>query len=107
MDDEFNSSDFVAVFVPGQYEDGVSGNSGWATGDWNGNADFESGDFVTAFVAGGYELGKREAVQVQVVPEPGTWLLLGICAVTLWRREHGRAVQFVRPGGGVPVGRIR
>ena len=91
MDSEFNSSDFVAVFVAGQYEDGVPKNSGWATGDWNGDAEFDSGDFVTAFVAGGYERGQREDAQVQVVPEPAAWLLLGICVgplVSLRRRVH-------------------
>ena len=37
LDGEFNSSDFVVVFNAGQYEDGVDGNSTWASGDWNGD----------------------------------------------------------------------
>jgi hypothetical protein len=75
------------VFQAGQYEDGVTANSQWETGDWNGDAEFDSGDFVTAFQAGGFELGPRAAVQS--VPEPGAAVLLvcGILAM-LCRRGH-------------------
>jgi hypothetical protein len=68
LDGVFSSSDFVAVFQAGQYEDTVAGNSTWATGDWNGDLEFNSGDFVTAFQAGGYEKGPRAAISS--VPEP-------------------------------------
>ncbi|MCA9212539.1 MAG: VCBS repeat-containing protein [Planctomycetales bacterium] len=53
-DGVFNSSDFVAVFIAGEYEDDVAGNSTFETGDWNGDGDFDSSDFVAAFQAGTY-----------------------------------------------------
>ena len=54
LDRIFNSSDLVAVFIAGQYEDAVVGNSGWATGDWNCDAEFNSSDLVVAFREGAY-----------------------------------------------------
>ena len=87
LDGEFSSSDFVAVFGAGEYEDATVGNSGWADGDWNGDGDFTSGDFVAAFSDGGYEKGPRPAAQV---PEPSTapLLLLGIfSAIVVLRRR--------------------
>ncbi|MEZ6116336.1 MAG: hypothetical protein R3C28_07155 [Pirellulaceae bacterium] len=36
LDGEFNSSDLVAIFEVGEYEDTILNNSGWADGDWNG-----------------------------------------------------------------------
>lgn len=86
IDGEFNSSDFVAVFTAGEYEDGIAGNSVWETGDWNGDGDFTSGDFVLAFSDGGYELGPRPAANV--VPEPASVLLLalGLCALAARRQ---------------------
>jgi hypothetical protein len=83
LDGEFTSADFVSVFVAGQYEDPVPGNSTWATGDWNGDGDFGSGDFVLAFQTGGYERGPRLAVSS--VPEPSSIMLL-IIAVVMWGR---------------------
>jgi hypothetical protein len=74
LDGEFSSSDFVAVFQIGQYEDTVVGNSGWAQGDWNGDGDFSSSDFVAAFQDGGFEQGPRGAVAA--VPEPTGFVLL-------------------------------
>ncbi|MCA9201368.1 MAG: hypothetical protein KDA87_27710, partial [Planctomycetales bacterium] len=79
LDGEFNSGDFVEVFTAGQYEDGIAGNSTWASGDWNGDGDFDSGDFVTAFQAGGYELGPRAAVAA--VPEPASLTLLALAGL--------------------------
>ena len=38
LDGEFSSADFVEVFAAGGSEDGLPGNSGWANGDWNGDA---------------------------------------------------------------------
>ncbi|MCA9213297.1 MAG: hypothetical protein KDB27_09545, partial [Planctomycetales bacterium] len=57
-----------------EYEDGIAGNSTWATGDWNGDGDFDSSDFVAAFSEGGYEKGPKPAA----VPEPnfGAFCLL-------------------------------
>lgn len=87
LDGEFSSADFVTVFSAGQYEDGIPGNSTWATGDWNGDADFGSSDFVTAFAAGGYEKGPRAAA---AVPEPAgasAWLALALVGVIASRRQ--------------------
>lgn len=68
LNGQFDTTDFVMVFQAGQYEDGVTGNSGWATGDWNGDTEFDSSDFVSAFQSGGFEQGPRAAVSA--VPEP-------------------------------------
>jgi hypothetical protein len=73
LDGEFNSADFVTVFVAGEYEDSVAMNSGWAEGDWNADKEFNSSDFVAAFVDGGYEKGRRE---VTAVPEPDAFVLI-------------------------------
>ena len=67
LDKEFSTSDLVAVFQAGEYEDTVTGNSSWAEGDWNGDGDFTTGDLVFAFQGGNYEQGP--AMQV---PEPQT-----------------------------------
>ena len=74
LDGEFNTGDLVQVFSRGQYEDGVSDNSGWADGDWTGDKDFDTSDLVAAFQAGGYEQGPKAAVQA--VPEPASIMLL-------------------------------
>ena len=86
LDGEFNSSDFVAVFSGGQYEDAIPGNSTWETGDWNGDGDFGSSDFVFAFAGGGYEKGPRP---VQAVPEPNglVILLMGVSLVAVLRQR--------------------
>ena len=87
LDGEFNSSDFVAVFQAGEYEDTVAENSTWATGDWNGDKEFSSSDFVVAFQDGGFELGPRAAVSS--VPEPtglgAILLFLGLFASRIRR----------------------
>ena len=54
LDGVFNSSDLVQVFMAGQYEDLIPGNSNWESGDWNLDGDFTSADIVLAFVANGY-----------------------------------------------------
>ena len=76
LDDEFNSSDFVAVFGAGKFETGQAAT--WAEGDWNGDGVFGSGDFVKAFSGGGFEIGPRPA---SVVPEPSS---LGILLIGLF-----------------------
>ncbi|MCA9217695.1 MAG: lamin tail domain-containing protein [Planctomycetales bacterium] len=53
-DGVFDSSDLVAVFAAGEYEDGIAGNSSYETGDWNGDGDFDTRDFVFVFTAGTY-----------------------------------------------------
>ena len=53
-DGQFNSSDLVAAFQAGEYEDDISGNSTWAEGDWNDDGDFTTSDLVAAFRHGAY-----------------------------------------------------
>ena len=77
LDGEFNSSDFVAVFTVGEYEDGVDGNSGWADGDWNGDMEFDSSDFVAAFGEAAYEKGPKGPAAA-VVPEPSAVIMASI-----------------------------
>lgn len=50
----FNSSDLVAVFVAGLYEDSVGNNARFDTGDWNNDGEFDTSDLVLAFQAGTY-----------------------------------------------------
>jgi hypothetical protein len=69
LDGEFNTNDLILVFQRGEYQDGVTNNSTWGDGDWNGDLEFTSGDFVTAFRDGGFEVGPRNAM-AQPVPEP-------------------------------------
>lgn len=59
----FNSSDLVAVWQAGEYEDWIEANSIFQTGDWNGDGDFDSSDLVLAFQLGAYEseIGVRKA----------------------------------------------
>ena len=87
LDGEFNSTDFVVVFTASEYEDGVAGNSSWATGDWNGDTEFDSSDFVAAFTAAGYESGPR--VGVQSVPEPSAIMpsIIGSVILLMIRRR--------------------
>lgn len=54
-DGQFNSSDLVAAFAAGQYEDETKGNSTFAEGDWNGDGDFTTADLVFAFQLGLYQ----------------------------------------------------
>ena len=89
LDGEFNTSDLVAVFQSGEYEDTIVGNSGWSDGDWNGDGEFDSGDLVVAFQDGGYERGPRRPVVT--VPEPSgvfslILTLVGLASVFKHRR---------------------
>lgn len=79
LDGVFDSADLVAVFQRGEYEDGIAGNSTWATGDWNADGEFDSTDFVVAFTDGGYEVGPRGSVSA--VPEPSTVVLMLLAAL--------------------------
>lgn len=56
LDGVFNSSDLVAIFMAGQYEDQAKGNSGWAQGDWDCDGDFTSSDLLLAFQVGHYQV---------------------------------------------------
>ena len=79
LDGQFDSGDLIEVFGAGQYEDGIAGNSTWATGDWNGDGEFDTGDLIIAFKDGGFEAGQRTAVAA--VPEPS---LLSLFALSLF-----------------------
>ena len=84
----FLSSDLISVLSAGEYEDEVDLNSGWATGDWNGDTEFDSTDFVVAFTAGGYEDGPR--MEAQAVPEPSSLVVLLIGLVCVLGRFRTR-----------------
>ena len=88
LNGEFNTNDFVAVLQSGQYEDGITRNSGWATGDWSGDAEFDTADLVRALQDGGYESGPLQAVAA--VPEPqGFLLFLGtVLGLIVWHRAR-------------------
>ncbi len=90
LDGQFGSQDLVQVFLAGQYEDTIAGNSTWATGDWSGDGEFTSSDMVLAFLDGGYEQGPRP--NPAAVPEPSnlSWMLLGLL---LLRRRARRSQQ--------------
>ncbi len=95
LDGEFNSSDFVQVFVAGKYE--TNDNAGWAEGDWDGSSRFDSADFVTAFQGGGYEMGPR--IVSPAVPEPGGmagWLLAALIGGRSRRRSPRRQQGITR-----------
>ena len=74
LDGSFDSSDLTQVFIAGQYEDDIEGNSGWSQGDWTGDKDFTSSDLVAAFADGGYDRGPKSSAMA--VPEPTSLLLL-------------------------------
>jgi hypothetical protein len=52
LDGRFDSSDLVAIFQAGEFEDGIAKNSSWNEGDWNADGDFTSADLIAAFVLG-------------------------------------------------------
>ncbi|MEZ6119974.1 MAG: FG-GAP-like repeat-containing protein [Pirellulaceae bacterium] len=54
LDGRFDSSDLVAIFQAGEFEDGTAGNSNWSEGDWNGDGEFDTSDLVWAFQFGVY-----------------------------------------------------
>ena len=87
LDGEFNSTDFVTVFIAGEYEDGVDGNSVWETGDWDGDGDFNTTDFVLAFQSGGYEIGPRGDA-AQMIPEPSSSFLILLAVFPLLHRSR-------------------
>jgi len=91
-DGQFSSADLVTVFMAGQYEDAVAGNSLWASGDWSGDGEFSSSDLVLAFQDGGYELGPHSAIASTLpasVPEPAQPAVL-LCMALLQAYRHAR-----------------
>lgn len=92
LDDEFNSSDLVTVFVAGKFETELDAN--WDEGDWTGDRRFSSSDLVAAFVDGGFEAGPRNAVQN--VPEPkALWVLIPF-GLLLIRWRMGLVAETIR-----------
>lgn len=53
-DGVFDSSDLVAVFAAGRFEDGLAHPVSFEQGDWNGDEEFTTADLVVAFQAGFY-----------------------------------------------------
>jgi hypothetical protein len=51
----FDSTDLVAAFQAGQFENGAAGRATWATGDWNCDGHFTTTDLVMAFAAAAYK----------------------------------------------------
>lgn len=88
LDGQFDSSDLVAMLIPGEYEDAIDDNSTWASGDFNGDLDFDTGDLVVALAQGGYEMGPRPAVTA--VPEPASGTLMLIAIIGLARIARRR-----------------
>lgn len=86
LDGEFSSRDFILVFSANEYEDGIDGNSTWATGDWSGDREFSSADLVIAFSEGRYEIGPQVAVAV-AEPASNAIFTLAITIIGLIRRR--------------------
>ena len=86
-------------FKPASTKTTTAGNSTWATGDWNGDAEFDFGDLVLAFQDGGYEQGPRAAVNA--VPEPSSAILLVVGIICFCRYSDisiGTRVKSVTAG---------
>ena len=56
----FDSSDIVAVFIAGKYEDRFSRNTTFNEGDWNHDRKFDSSDLVLAFQSGNYTVAAEK-----------------------------------------------
>lgn len=93
LDDVFDSTDMVSVFVAGLYE--TDQPASWTQGDWSGDALFDSSDMVVAFTDGGYEQGPR--ADAAAVPEPTSIALLvtGLIGVAVYRRRPQPGVATV------------
>ena len=81
LDGQFNNLDLVAILQAGQYQDGIVGNSTWATGDWNADGEFDRQDIVVALQDGGY--GQAGLAAVSAVPEPSCAIFLGVGTIGL------------------------
>ena len=86
LDGQFANDDLITVFISGTFEDRIPLNSGWVSGDWNGDLEFDTGDLIIAFQGGGYGQGPRSLGIA--VPEPSTlsWMAVTLCGVLLMRR---------------------
>jgi len=82
----FNSSDLVAAFTLGGYEDGIPNNALPGT-DFDGDGDFTSADFVFAFIYNNYTTEDAPAARpVQMEGLPGA---APIAQVSSWRKTKG------------------
>ena len=81
LDGKFNSTDLIAVFEAGEYEDSIVGNSTWAEGDYSGDGEFDSRDLVMALQTGKYESGLGSPVQV---PESRFGAMLAAFWICFW-----------------------
>ena len=94
LDGVFGTRDLVVVFTSAEYEDGIDGNSTWATGDWNGDSDFDSADLVLALQSGRFEDSPLvDLDQTHSVPEanPFRFLTLLLCLFLLGKFHRKRS----------------
>ena len=80
LDGRFDSGDLVQVFKAAQYEDDVTGNSTWSTGDWDGDFEFTTRDLIAAFRV-------RDTFGTMPVPE-STFGPIGGACLALMRRSR-------------------
>ena len=71
----FDSSDLVAVFAAGKYEDGIEDNATFDEGDWSQDGDFDTSDLVAAFQAGHYVAAARPLDADAEIAAAVDWLL--------------------------------
>jgi hypothetical protein len=93
LDGVFDSSDFVTVFQPGQYEDAIALNSTWETGDWDGDREFNSRDLVQVFTEGYYQADALRPATA-VVPEPTAAALAFAACFAGGLAVRSRGAQF-------------
>jgi hypothetical protein len=88
LDKRFDSSDLVAVWQAGEYEDGIPNNSTWAEGDWNCDGEFNAFDLVKAFQNGKYV---RAATPASSLPTDWTIRQLNKAAANRLEQDDGLA----------------
>ena len=74
-DGRFDSSDLVAIFQAGEYEDKIDGNSTFKEGDFDGDGDFTTTDLVFAFTKGSFvaESNRHDIVINEYRPNRLKW----------------------------------
>ncbi len=88
LNGQFDSQDFIDVFIAGKYETGARAT--WGEGDWDGNTVFDSWDVIAAFIDGGYESAHR--ARMASVPEPSAALLALIGGISCYAFRRCLAV---------------